>query len=305
MAKQRKKKRKSSKTRIRPFRLLLVIVIGLSIVWGFFWSIFKFVTILWGLLSQIHLFPTREPIESTPTQEQVATEVEEENHSNVESNKKPSSVSKPSVDLPTIVSTDTFSIVPNGARKTTHPFVYNDIQTRKLLSLKEQANEGDLKDGVAFESGLIVQLSDVSFLEATHGDGVKITYQLTNASDETQSLSQSTESSWQTNLMLNETVLKEQIAFYEETVTAVYPFQYLTQSFKNNYAMGHEYESNERSCNDTLTLKANEATTCSLIYDYIGVGDYDILVQQAGEIYQIPLTIEHQSTSSNQKNEEE
>ena len=306
MSQQRKKKRKSSKVRIRPIRLLLVIVIGLSLIWGFFWSIFKFVTILWGLLSQIHLFPTREPIESTPTQEQVVVE-EDINDSEVveKPSQKPSSTNKPSIDLPTIVSTDTFSIVPNQAKETPHPFTYNEVQTQKLLSLKEKATNGNLKDGVAFESGLMVQLGDVAFVEATNREGIKITYQLTNASDDTQTLSQSLESSWQTHLLLGETILKEQIAFYEDTITAVYPFQYLAQSFKNNYAMDHEYDSNERSCNDAITLESNQATTCSLIYDYVGVGDYDILIQQAGEVYQIPISIEYQTTESKQKNEED
>lgn len=282
--------RKSSKRRrIRPLRLSLVIAIGLGLLWGFLWTIIKFIILLWGILSQIQLFPSREPLEVPSNEETVVTESHEsETNQTIEQNE----TETPRIELPPIIETTTFAIVPSGVQGNSQPYIYSELPSKKLYALKNRAQVGDLAKGVSFKTGVVVQLSEVNWIEAEYGNGVKFTYQLTNVSDQTQTFSQSIESSWQAHLFANNQFLKEQLSFYDETVTAIYPFQYLTQSFKNNYALGYQFEETERSCNDALTLEANQATTCSLVYDFVGTGTYDLLIHQGEESYQMPIVLE-------------
>lgn len=289
-------RKSSTRRRIRPFRLFLVIAAGLGLVWGFLWIIVKFVMLLWGLLSQIHLFPPRETLDPIPNEE--TTLVEEVSETEV-------STSQPTVELPPVVTTYQFPIVPSGMKGTTEPFSYNEVQSLKILALKEQAMVGDLQKGVLFKTGLIVQLSDVAWVETDLSEGIKLTYQLTNTGEHPQTLSQSLESSWMVHLLSQQQVLKEQLSFYDETVTAIYPFQYLTQSYKNNYAIGYQFDETERSCNDVLTLNPNEATTCSLVYDFVGTGTYDILIHQGEESYQIPIILEHRKENPSEDSSNE
>lgn len=290
------RQRKSSpRRRIRPFRLALVLVVGIGIIWTFFWVVIQFVVFLWGFLSQINLFSSHEPLQAPITEDVIVEE------SSTHSEELPSeSISDDAFSflmesfegLPPLLTSTVFDILPSNATSNAQPYVYGELPSKKILSKREQASSGDLLQGVLLRSGLVIQLNGIEWIVAEGGNGLKLTYQLTNLSDSTQTFSQSIESSGQLHFLAGAQVLKEQLSFYDQTVTAIYPFQYLVQSFKNNYSLGYQFHDNERSCHDVLTLESAQATTCSLVYDFVSADQYEILIYFANESYRIPIQLE-------------
>ena len=163
------------KRRINLFRLGLVIVLGLGAISGFIWMVIKFIMLLWGLLSQIDLFP------SSHSNEPVSIIHEETTVTN--------GTNEPITSTDPI--TQTFEIIPFGVGVSDLLFTYDSAETDEFTALKETALYTNLTKGVQFSSGLTANLKTIEWF----GNGEErplliLKFNLLNQSDQTQTFDQ-------------------------------------------------------------------------------------------------------------------
>lgn len=268
------------KRRINLFRLGLVIVLGLGAISGFIWMVIKFIMLLWGLLSQIDLFP------SSHSNEPVSIIHEE------------TTVTNGTNEL--ITSTDpitqTFEIIPFGVGVSDLLFTYDSAETDEFTALKETALYTNLTKGVQFSSGLTANLKTIEWF----GNGEErplliLKFNLLNQSDQTQTFDQLIEPTFFVRFGYEETLLKEQLILHDQVVTQIYPFQYLVQSYQNKYETTYQPAADELSCHEPMTLEPNQSVTCYSVYDYAGVGNYQLMIGNGSEVYQTLIELKEQT----------
>lgn len=268
------------KRRINLFRLGLVIVLGLGAISGFIWMVIKFIMLLWGLLSQIDLFP------SSHSNEPVSIIHEE------------TTVTNGTNEL--ITSTDpitqTFEIIPFGVGVSDLLFTYDSAETDEFTALKETALYTNLTKGVQFSSGLTANLKTIEWF----GNGEErplliLKFNLLNQSDQTQTFDQLIEPTFFVRFGYEETLLKEQLILHDQVVTQIYPFQYLVQSYQNKYETAYQPAADELSCHEPMTLEPNQSVTCYSVYDYAGVGNYQLMIGNGSEVYQTLIELKEQT----------
>ena len=268
------------KRRINLFRLGLVIVLGLGAISGFIWMVIKFIMLLWGLLSQIDLFP------SSHSNEPVSIIHEETTVTN--------GTNEPITSTDPI--TQTFEIIPFGVGVSDLLFTYDSAETDEFTALKETALYTNLTKGVQFSSGLTANLKTIEWF----GNGEErplliLKFNLLNQSDQTQTFDQLIEPTFFVRFGYEETLLKEQLILHDQVVTQIYPFQYLVQSYQNKYETTYQPAADELSCHEPMTLEPNQSVTCYSVYDYAGVGDYQLMIGNGSEVYQTLIELKEQT----------
>lgn len=280
MKKKKQQLRKVVKKRkINLFRLGLVIVLGLGAISGFIWMIIKFIILLWGLLSQIDLFPSSHSNHSnTPT-----SMIQEE----TTVNNRPS---EPITSTDPI--TQTFEMIPFGVGVSDLLFTYDSAETDEFNALKETALYANLTEDIQFSSGLTAKLKTIEWF----GDGEErplliLKFNLLNQSNQTQTFDQLIEPTFFVRFGYQETLLKEQLILHDQVVTQIYPFQHLVQSYQNKYATAYQPAADELSCHEPMTLEPNQSVTCYSVYDYAGVGDYQLIIGNGNDYYQTTIEL--------------
>ena len=268
------------KRRINLFRLGLVIVLGLGAISGFIWMVIKFIMLLWGLLSQIDLFP------SSHSNEPVSIIHEETTVTN--------GTNEPITSTDPI--TQTFEIIPFGVGVSDLLFTYDSAETDEFTALKETALYTNLTKGVQFSSGLTANLKTIEWF----GNGEErplliLKFNLLNQSDQTQTFDQLIEPTFFVRFGYEETLLKEQLILHDQVVTQIYPFQYLVQSYQNKYETTYQPAADELSCHEPMTLEPNQSVTCYSVYDYAGVGNYQLMIGNGSEVYQTLIELKEQT----------
>ena len=268
------------KRRINLFRLGLVIVLGLGAISGFIWMVIKFIMLLWGLLSQIDLFP------SSHSNEPVSIIHEETTVTN--------GTNEPITSTDPI--TQTFEIIPFGVAVSDLLFTYDSAETDEFTALKETALYTNLTKGVQFSSGLTANLKTIEWF----GNGEErplliLKFNLLNQSDQTQTFDQLIEPTFFVRFGYEETLLKEQLILHDQVVTQIYPFQYLVQSYQNKYETTYQPAADELSCHEPMTLEPNQSVTCYSVYDYAGVGNYQLMIGNGSEVYQTLIELKEQT----------
>ncbi len=268
------------KRRINLFRLGLVIVLGLGAISGFIWMVIKFIMLLWGLLSQIDLFP------SSHSNEPVSIIHEETTVTN--------GTNEPITSTDPI--TQTFEIIPFGVGVSDLLFTYDSAETDEFTALKETALYTNLTKGVQFSSGLTANLKTIEWF----GNGEErplliLKFNLLNQSDQTQTFDQLIEPTFFVRFGYEETLLKEQLILHDQVVTQIYPFQYLVQSYQNKYETAYQPAADELSCHEPMTLEPNQSVTCYSVYDYAGVGNYQLMIGNGSEVYQTLIELKEQT----------
>lgn len=268
------------KRRINLFRLGLVIVLGLGAISGFIWMVIKFIMLLWGLLSQIDLFP------SSHSNEPVSIIHEETTVTN--------GTNEPITSTDPI--TQTFEIIPFGVGVSDLLFTYDSAETDEFTALKETALYTNLTKGVQFSSGLTANLKTIEWF----GNGEErplliLKFNLLNQSDQTQTFDQLIEPTFFVRFGYEETLLKEQLILHDQVVTQIYPFQYLVQSYQNKYETTYQPAADELSCHEPMTVEPNQSVTCYSVYDYAGVGNYQLMIGNGSEVYQTLIELKEQT----------
>lgn len=268
------------KRRINLFRLGLVIVLGLGAISGFIWMVIKFIMLLWGLLSQIDLFP------SSHSNEPVSIIHEETTVTN--------GTNEPITSTDPI--TQTFEIIPFGVGVSDLLFTYDSAETDEFTALKETALYTNLTKGVQFSSGLTANLKTIEWF----GNGEErplliLKFNLLNQSDQTQTFDQLIEPTFFVRFGYEETLLKEQLILHDQVVTQIYPFQYLVQSYQNKYETAYQPAADELSCHEPMTVEPNQSVTCYSVYDYAGVGNYQLMIGNGSEVYQTLIELKEQT----------
>lgn len=170
-------------------------------------------------------------------------------------------------------------------------------------------NETDLKNvGALVEDKLLIKLENIEWFEdeeKTSKQGLGIFLDLKNVTDEEMVVGRYVGDLIKPTLNYGEHTLKAYSQGMDNIVANAYGFTTLISNFQNYKLVQTGKFADVKTCDASITLPAGESDRCYLIYDYAGIGDYNLSFRvndntQAYGVFKIEEELISEEESSNQ-----